>query len=152
MDYNKALQKCMNICSRNEYCRFDLHQKFKKWEVSSFDANKIIEYLEDNKYLDEERYATAFVNDKFKFNHWGKIKIAYYLKHKNISSVIVKNALDKISFAEYEKICKNEIEKKRPKVNAESNYERNGKTAQYVISKGFESDLVFKLLNSNFNN
>ncbi len=148
MDYNKALQKCMHLCSRNEYCKSDIRQKLKKMQLLNNEADKIIDYLVDNKYVDELRYTNAYVNDKFKFNHWGKIKISYYLKHKAIGNSLIEMALEKINMEDYESVCKIEIEKKKPKVAAESDFERNGKVAKYVISKGFESDLVFRLLKS----
>lgn len=146
MEYNKALSKCMQMCSRKEYCTADIKEKLYNWEISDINVDKIINALIDQKFLNEERFVRAYVNDKIKFNHWGRKKISFYLKSKGVDSKLINTELAKLDEQEYEKIVKIEIEKKLPKIKAKSDYERNGKLVNYLASKGFESDLVFKTL------
>ena len=146
MEFNKALNKCMFICSKREYCAFDIEEKLIKWLVSKSDQIKIIDELIENKYIDNERYTSAFVNDKFVFNHWGKIKIKYHLKQKRIDGEIINRYIDKINNSDYEQTILNEINKKQKTVNGKNEFEKNQKVARYVISKGFEPQKVFEIL------
>jgi len=136
----------MQMCSRKEYCVFDIKQKLYNWELYESDAEEIIKVLIGEKFVDEERFVKAFVNDKFKFNHWGKVKIKYHLKHKHIEGIFVDNTLNEIDFDEYMKVIVHEISNKIKKVKANSTYERNAKVVNYMAGKGFEPDLVFKQL------
>lgn len=146
MEYKKALSKCMQMCSRKEYCITDIKQKLYSWELNEEDIERLIATLQEEKFIDEERFVNAFVNDKFKFNHWGKVKIRYHLKHKQIDENVVNNVLSGLSDAAYEEVIAQEIAKKISKVKANSTYERKAKVVNYLASKGFEPDLVFKYL------
>jgi regulatory protein len=146
MRYEQALSKCMNLCSRREYCTFDIREKLYKWEMDDSWIEKIIHELISQKFLDDERYSRAFVNDKFRFNHWGKIKINHHLKHKQVNPDIIKNTLDNIDFDAYQLILKEEIQKKQKSVKAKNDFEKQGKIAQSIIAKGFEPGLVFEIL------
>ncbi len=145
MKFEKALSNCMQICSRKECCKWDILQKLQKWEVEDNDIDKIITQLEQDKFIDEKRYAQAFANDKFKFNKWGRIKIRYQLKQKQISTENINSALANINEDNYKQLIINEIQKKQQKVKAKSDYERKQKVIAYLSSKGFEMDLAFDL-------
>ncbi|MGD9992121.1 MAG: regulatory protein RecX [Salinivirgaceae bacterium] len=146
MTFQQALNKCMDICSRREYCSYDVLEKLRRWELPEPDAEKIIEQLKKDRFISHERYCQAFVSDKIKFNHWGKIKIAYYLKQKQLEHNIIQDALETIDDNLYAEIIRSEIKKKQKTVKAKSDYEKQGKVAQSVIAKGFEPALVFELL------
>ena len=94
--FKTALTKAMNQCSRRELCKSDLESRLESWGVSWNDSVKIINLLTKENFINEERYARAFVRDKFNYNKWGKIKIAAHLKSKKISSEAIKNGLDSI--------------------------------------------------------
>lgn len=147
MEFKKAIEKCMYICSQREYCINDIEVKLMKWEVNPSDREKIISHLLSEKFIDHIRYVTAFVNDKFNFNHWGKIKIRYHLKQKRIEEKTINNSLDLIDDTKYDKVILKEINKKRRSATGKNDFEKNQKTARYVISKGFEPYKVFKILN-----
>ena len=146
MDFKKALNKCMYTCSKREYCVIDIKKKLIKWEVSESDQIKIINNLIKEKYIDENRYVLAFVNDKFAFNHWGKIKIKYHLKQKRIDKEIINKYIDKINHSDYEQTILEEIKKKKKTVTGKNEFEKNQKVARFVISKGFEPQKVFDFL------
>lgn len=147
MNFNKALSKCMYICSQREYCVYDIETKLTKWEVLVDDKNKVIDTLLDDKYIDHDRYVPAFINDKFTFNRWGKVKIKYYLKQKRIDDSIINKFISTIDELAYEKVLVDEINKKRKSIKGEDKFEINQKVARYVISKGFEPEKVFEKLN-----
>jgi len=146
MDFKKALNKCMYTCSKREYCAFDVEEKLRKWEVSEADQIKIIDELIKEKYIDNNRYVSAFVNDKFVFNHWGKIKIKYHLKQKRIDEKIINKYIDSINYSDYEKTILEEIKKKKKTVTGKNEFEKTQKVARFVISKGFEPQKVFDFL------
>lgn len=146
MNFQQALTKCMDVCSRREYCSYDLMEKLRRWELHESDTEKIIEQLKKDRFINHERYCKAFVSDKIQFNHWGKIKIAYYLKQKQLEPKIIKEALEAIDDTLYKEIIIGEIAKKQKTVKAKNDFERQGKIAQSVIAKGFEPNLVFDLM------
>ncbi len=146
VQYNKALNKVMEICSKTEHCTFDIVEKLKKYGLTSVEIDKAIKYLQAEKFIDDSRFANMYVNDKFRFNQWGKVKIKFMMRQKKIDDNIIDNAIDNIDDDEYQAVLLQIIEKKAPSVNAKTEYEKSGKLAQYAISKGFEPGLVFKLV------
>ncbi len=147
MDYKKALNKCMHICSQREYCINDIEQRLAKWDVKKSEHQKIIEYLLAEKYIDHNRYVSAFVNDKFTYNHWGKIKIRYQLKQKKIDNPTINKYVDAIDASAYKQAIQHEVSKKLKSVKGKNDFEKKQKTARYVVSKGFEPNEVFNILN-----
>jgi len=137
----------MQLCSRSELCKYDITEKLKKWQVASSEFQKILNYLENEQFFDDRRYAEAFVKDKFRFNRWGKQKITFQLKQKRIAADIIHTALEQIPVQEYLQLIADEAEKKIKTISAPNEFELKNKTARYLISKGFETNLVFKVLN-----
>ncbi|HPT20442.1 MAG TPA: regulatory protein RecX [Bacteroidales bacterium] len=145
--FKTALAKSMAICSRREFCRDDIRNKLKLWDVDENDSGKIIDVLEKENFLNESRYATAFVRDKFKYNKWGKVKIAIHLKAKNIPSEIIKSALDSIDNEIYIKFIKENIALHKKSVKAKNQYDLKAKLMRYGLSKGFENNILYDILN-----
>jgi regulatory protein len=117
------------------------------WGVGNDDSEKIISILVKENFINESRYATAFVKDKFNYNKWGKIKIAAHLRIKHIPSDIIKSALDSIDNVLYAKLLKELIARHRRSVKAKNQYDLKAKLLRYGLSKGFESSLLYDLLN-----
>ena len=111
------------------------------------DAEKIIGVLISEKFIDESRYASAFVRDKFKYNKWGKVKIAAHLRAKKLPSDVIKSALDSIEDEQYKKSLCDLIESHRRSVKAKNQYDLKAKLLRYGLSKGFESNLLYDILN-----
>jgi regulatory protein len=146
MELKKALDKCMYICSQREYCIHDIEEKLTKWEVNVSVYQEIIKTLLAEKYIDHKRYVPAFINDKFTFNHWGKIKIRYHLKQKRIEDALIKTCLDAIDNQSYNEVIQEEINKKKRLVKGANEFDKKQKIARYVISKGFEPNIVFEIM------
>jgi regulatory protein len=145
--YKSALSRAMALCSKSEYCIDDIRTKLHSWSVSDKDSERIITSLVKEKFLDEKRYAGFFVRDKFKFNKWGRIKIAAHLKSKNIPAEIIKFALDSIDNEIYIKTLKDLLTEHRKHIKAKNQFDQKGKLLRYGLSKGFESWLLYDLLN-----
>jgi regulatory protein len=115
--------------------------------VEKKDSKKIIDTLVKENFINETRYSEAFVRDKFTYNKWGKIKIAAHLKSKSIPGDLIKTSLDVIDNELYIKTLKEIIFSHRKSVKAKNQYDLKGKLLRYGLSKGFESHLLYDLLN-----
>lgn len=144
--YKTALSKAMSLCSRREYCTDDIRLKLQSWSVKEADAEKIINELIRERFIDERRYAEAFVKDKFRYNKWGKVKLRAGLKMKKIPGEIIKTALDSIDDGAYRKTIEDLITAHKRSVKAKNHYDLKGKLLRYGLSKGFESEMLYDLL------
>ena len=109
---------------------------------------KIILHLLQHNFLNEERYARAFVRGKFSIKNWGKRRIIYELKFKDISSYIIKVALKEIHDDEYLNTLHKIAEKKLPFIKESNIFKKRNKLSTFLISKGFEPELVYKVVNN----
>ena len=146
--YKLALSKMMSLCSSREYCRSDIMAKLEDKQLKDGEIAKIITQLEKDRFIDEERYAKAFASDKFRYNDWGKIKIAAQLKVKHINGKHIMTALGGIGEKEYLEKIKKLLADKRKSVKAKNQYDLYGKLLRYGQSKGFESELLYRFINS----
>jgi len=142
-----ALDKAKAQCSRREFCCDDIRNKLSLWSVENDDAEKIIGILISENFINESRYASAFVRDKFKYNKWGKVKIAAQLRVRKLPADIISSALDSIDNELYTKLLRGLIEAHRRSVKAKSQYDLKAKLLRYGLSKGFESSLLYDILN-----
>jgi regulatory protein len=142
-----ALEKAMAQCSRREYCSDDIRNKLSLWGVDNDDIGKILRILISDNFINESRYATAFVRDKFKYNKWGKVKISAHLRGKKVPQDIISSALDSIDNDLYIKLLRELIEAHRKSVKAKNQYDLKAKLLRYGLSKGFESNLLYDILN-----
>ncbi|MFA9390768.1 MAG: regulatory protein RecX [Prolixibacteraceae bacterium] len=142
----RALSKCMAICSKAEKCVSEIQKKLDVWEIESSGAQEIIDQLIKEKFIDESRFARYYTRDKYRFNHWGKIKIAFQLKMKAIPKSTIDEALGEIDEEEYQNILTKLLQDKARKTKFESEYERNGKLVRFAQGRGFEYELISKLL------
>lgn len=142
----KALSKCMALCSKSEKCISDIRNKLEKWPLSETELQKVINALIEEKFIDEQRFAESFVRDKFRFNQWGKIKIAFYLRNKNICESTIKHALEQIDETEYYQILCTMLQQKSKSVKAGSDYEKNAKLIRFAQGRGFEYEIIAKAL------
>ena len=145
--FNSALNKAIALCAEREWCYSDMRQKFTSWGIKGNDIEKILNHLTHSKFIDEERYAVAFTKDRFRHNKWGRIKIGLALKMKRIPEELIRNALDTIDDTEYLNLLKSIMEKQRNSIKAKNQYDLKGKLLRHCLSKGFESHLVYDLLN-----
>ena len=139
-----ALSKVRYLCSKQEKCCFDIRKKLEDWQLSVDDQNKIIQSLIDDKFIDENRYASFFVRDKHRFNKWGRRKITYHLKQKQISELIIANALEGISENEYENNLEEILASKMRSIREDDLYKLKAKLYRFAESRGFESDLILR--------
>ncbi len=146
MTYEELLHKAASFSSLQERCILETKEKLQKMEADEAQIRKIIKRLIDEKFIDEERFAKAYAKDKFRFNKWGKLKISLALKEKKISSEHIQLALDQIEDKEYLETAQELIQAKNKGLKYKNEFDRKGKLARYLLQKGFESNLVFRII------
>jgi len=146
MDYESALKRAAALCSSQEQCSSHMREKLKSWNVSQEDAQRIIDLLIKEKFLDDQRYATFYVRDKFRFNGWGKIKLTVMLGQKKIPKPIIEEALNQIDPELYKQTCERLISAKAATLKESNQFKRKGKLFRYAAQRGFESDLIHQIL------
>ena len=137
----EAKEKAMQWCSRREYCRKDVFDKAVSWGCTPVEAHEVVDFLVEQKFVDERRYTEAFVKDKLRFNKWGRSKIAYMLRMQHIDTNIIGAVLSEIDQAEYDKILTGELQKKCKSINGNA-FEVKGKLFRFAAGRGFEPELV----------
>jgi len=145
MNKKEALSKALSLCARQEQCRKDLLLKLSKWDVSQSDSEQILLTLEQEGFIDHLRYAKSFTTDKFKFNRWGRIKIRWMLRQKEIPEDIIENALSQIDEEDYENMLMIELQKKIKTLRSESEAEKKSKLIQFATQRGFEYETIYKM-------
>lgn len=143
---SEALSKMMAYCSMAEHCAFEIVVKLEGWNIAPDVIMRILKCLNDEKYMSEERYCRCFVNDKLRFNKWGKIKIAQALYQKRVSQNAISTSIDLIDEDEYQSILSDLIIAKKKSVKAKSDYELNGKLIRFALGRGFEMEVIQRCL------
>lgn len=143
----EALNRAMVLCSKTEYCISDIRQKLESWGLGRTGAEEVIRKLIKENFINEERYAGAFVRDKYRYNKWGKVKITSQLRAKGIPSGIIDSAMSFLDDGEYRQLIKDMLLSHRKSVKAKNQYDLKGKLLRYGLSKGFESNLLYDILN-----
>ena len=134
----EARLKAEAYCSLSEHCKSEVLGKLQQWGATEETWEAILNHLEKERYVDESRYATFFVRDKYRFNQWGRIKIAQSLRMKHIPSACIDEAMEEIDEQEYLNILTSLLKKKVRSIKASNDYERNGKLVRFAAGHGYE--------------
>ena len=144
----QLLQKAERFCAYQERSRFEVEKKLRKLGANSNEIIKIIQSLEEDECLNEIRFAKLFSGGKFRIKRWGKNKIRAELRMKNISNTIIQEALDSIDDEEYKKTIEHLVKKKERELTGQTTDDKRPKIVRYLLSKGFESELIWKVFKS----
>ena len=142
----QALQKLRQYCAYQERSHYEVKQKLWDLGVRKAEHDEIISTLIEDDYLNEERFATAFAGGKFRMKDWGRKKIYYALKEKQVSEYNIKKAMKEIDEEAYLKTLKELAEKKYISLKGEQYLVRKKKTTDYLLQKGYEPDLITKAI------
>jgi regulatory protein len=138
----QALQKLRHYCRYQERCRSEIKTKLFELGIYNDEHDGMIERLIDENHLNEERFALAFANGKFKMKQWGRKKIHYALKEKKLNEEIIQKALGQINNSDYLHILQKHVKEKYASLKHEQYLIRKKKTMDYLMQKGFETELV----------
>jgi len=149
IDYQKALEKAMRYCVYQERCVLDVENRLLAWGLSKSDWDKLIDALIDQDFLNENRYIEDYVRGKFLIKKWGRNKIKAGLLQKKIRGTEVEKNLRGIDEEDYKKTINYLIEKKKALLNQKDDLELRDKLYRYLLSKGYESEIVVSELKIN---
>ncbi len=147
MTEQEAYLQLAALCAQAEHCQQEMRDKMRRWELDETVQNRIVARLVKERYVDDERYARAFVKDKIRYNKWGRRKVQQALWQKHIDADIQQRVLDEIDEKEYLDILRPLLKQKRKSIKAESDYELNQKLVRFALGRGFGFDIIRQCLN-----
>ena len=144
----EAYQKLSALCAMSEQCCHDMMRKMQRWEMPKEVAERIVARLVKERFIDEERFARAFVKDKFRYNHWGRIRIEQELKMRRIAQRHIEKGLEELCEEDNLSALREIVQKKRPQVKGKNEYEIKGKLIRFALGKGFAMEDIMKVVGS----
>lgn len=141
-----GFQKASVLCIRNEKCTFEIQEKLKLWGFDEGDIWVVVKQLKDQKFIDDERFARAYVKDKFRFNRWGRQKIEFMLRAKHISGEIIEAAFEEIDEENYSDELRRILTEKAKSVKGKDQYDKRNKLMRFAMGRGFESGQIYTAL------
>lgn len=135
---DQALNRASALCAASEQAPGDIREKLMRWGLTADQASDILGRLIDDGFIDERRYACAFVNDRFSFNGWGRVKIAYQLRHKGIAPDVISQALTNIDERQYRERLIELLRGKWREVNGRGPRAAWAAMMRFAASRGFE--------------
>ena len=142
----EALHRAAALCSSAEHCTADIREKLARWGVTEADSRTIIDRLVQERFIDEQRYAVAFVKDKFRFSGGGRIKMRYALQQKRIDGSDIDHALATLDEEQYNDRLLELLQAKSRSIRDDDPEARRAKLFRFATSRGFESALIFNAL------
>ncbi len=143
MSKEQALQKARHYCGYQERTHREVKDKLYGFGLRKAEAEELLSTLIEGNYLNEERFAIQFAGGRFRIKHWGKIKIRYELKQKQISEYCIKKALAAIPDEDYEATFVKEAETRLAALKGEKNiFIKKKKLQDYLLARGFERELI----------
>ncbi len=142
----EALLRLSAMCAQGEHCQWEMTEKLRKWELSDEAQARIMERLVKDRYVDDERFARAFVMDKVRYNKWGRRKVEQALWQKHIDEDIRQMVLNDVSDEEYLRVLRPLLKQKRRSTKADSEWEMNQKLLRFALGRGFTFDIIRQCL------
>ena len=146
LTYEQALSRAASLCSGSEHCSSEIRKKLLLWGLTPTQAEEIISYLINEKYIDNIRFCRAYCLDKFRYNHWGRIKIGQMLRMLEMKNEDINEGLESINEEDYKEVLLHRLTQRNRQLKDSDPYIRKGKLIRHALSKGFESYLITEVL------
>jgi len=143
---DQVLDKMAKYCAYQERCVKDVRDKLKTFDITEEEKTKILDYLLDNRFVNDERFAKSFVRGKVNQSGWGLNKIRFHLIQKGIDKELIDKALSQTDEEVYRQRLIDILKTKSKTIKADSDFEKKRKLAAYAMQKGFEGNLVWEVL------
>ena len=143
---DQVLDKMAKYCAYQERCVKDVRDKLKTFDLPQEEKDEILDYLLNNRFANDERFAKSFVRGKINQSGWGVNKIRFYLIQKSIDKEIIDEALEQTDEETYRQRLIDVLKTKSKIVKAANDFEKKRKLAAYAMQKGFEGNLVWDIL------
>ena len=134
------------LCAQAEHCQQEMRDKMKRWEMAPEVQERVIARLIKERFIDDERYARAFVKDKIRYNKWGRRKVQQGLWMKHIDDDIQQRVLSEVDDTEYLAVLKPLLKQKAKSIKAENDYELTQKLVRFALGRGFTYDIIRQCL------
>ena len=139
---SEALDRLAEACSRDEHCSGELRRKLALWGIGAADAVAIIAKLTEARYVDDARFARAYVREKVQLGYWGRRKVRLALMQKRVPAGLIDEALEQIEPEAYLESLRHVLAAKRRTLSEPDSYEGRTRLFRYAVSRGFEPDLI----------
>ena len=146
MTEQEAYLRLAALCAQAEHCQQEMRDKMRRWGVDEVAQDRVVDRLVKERYVDDERYARAFVKDKIRYNKWGRRKVQQALWQKHIEQEIQQQVLDEIDEKEYLEVLRPLLKQKRKSTKAANDYEMNQKLMRFALGRGFTFDIIRQCL------
>jgi regulatory protein len=149
----QALPKIKQYCAYQERCHGEVREKLYSFRLYKKDVDQLISQLIEENYLNEERFAIQYAGGKFRMNQWGRVKIKYALRQKQVSEYSIKKALKEISECDYKKTLQKLAVQKLKTLKSDTNiFSKKKKLQDYLLQKGYEGELVREVVEADIGN
>jgi regulatory protein len=142
--------KLARLCSRTEQCTPEIRKKIKELGGDRFGAEKIIARLEKENFLNDKRFVSLYVSEKFQVSKWGRIKMHYYLKMKGLKEDLIRAGFEEIDEDKYVQLLIKTMKEKARDVTIENKFQKMGQVIRFTQGRGFEPELIHRYLNQVF--
>lgn len=139
---NQALKRAAALCARCEQATGDVSAKLLQWGLGSDEARQVLEQLLKQGFIDDERYARAFVKDRFALNGWGRVKIAHQLRQKGVPDDVIGQAMSLIGDEEYRQRLTLLLQAKWKSLQDRQPRAAWAALMRFAASRGFEAGLA----------
>lgn len=134
--------KAEQYCAREEQCVSGVRRKLNDWGATPATADRIVQHLIDERYIDERRYVRLYCQGKLRIQRWGRNKMAWELRGKGIADALIAEGLDSLSPEEYAATLDKVAQAKRATLRGDDDYEKQRKLTAYLLSRGFTMEEI----------
>lgn len=142
----QALRSLMNLCVKAERSEFDVRRLLERWGIAAEERQRIVDTLVRERFVDDRRYAEAYVREKVRFSGWGRFKIRAALRAKRIDESIIEEALGQVDGASMREKLEHRLRIKMDRTKARDEYDLRGKLLRYGAGLGFDTDMVLEVV------
>lgn len=142
----EAKQKIYNYCAYQERTHLEVKNRLYKFGLHTNEVDELLSHLIVEGYLNEERFAKAFAGGKFRLKKWGRLKIINELESRGLTTNCIRSGMKEIEEADYERTLQTLLLKKADLLSDDDRFAKRDKLARFGIQKGFESELVWKMV------
>lgn len=146
MDTDKALSRAAALCSRSEQCESDIRAKLLHWDVETSEADAIISRLRHDHFIDDERYARAYVHDKFLYNGWGPVKLTAMLRQKRLQPDAIEQALEQFTHDDYSATLQHLLTGKHRSMASRDPRLARAALLRFAASRGYDAHMAYQVV------
>jgi len=146
LSFNSILNKLERYCAYQDRCTRDVEQKLHGWKVPEQEIKRMVEKLKTERMIDDQRFASSFLRGKLSVNKWGRNRIIYELRSRKIPEAMIREVLQEIDEEIYMETIRSLILRKNREINPDKSLNKRQKIINFVVGKGFEPDLVFRVI------